>query len=256
MTILDAFRLDGKVALVTGGNRGLGQAMALGLAEAGADIVNLNRGADPGEVREQVEALGRRFAHIQCDLSAASVEQLQAVVQQVVDEMGRLDILVNNAGNIPRTPAIDYNEADWDSVIQIHLKAGFFLSQAAARAMKETGGGKIILMGSVLSFQGGIWVPSYAAAKHGLAGLGKALANEWSRYNININTIAPGYIETDVTEALRTDPSRAEALLARVPMERWGHPDDLKGLTVFLASPASDFVQGTVIPVDGGWMGR
>lgn len=256
MKILDTFNLSGKVALVTGANRGIGQAMALGLAEAGADIAGLNRSTDPGEIQKQVESLGRRFLHIQCDLADASVERLQQVVNQVVTEMGRLDILVNNAGIIPRTPAIEYSEADWDAVLQINLKAAFFLSQAAAKEMMKQGSGKIILVGSVLSFQGGIFVPPYAAAKHGIAGIAKAMANEWAKHNINVNAIAPGYIETDATQPLQQDQGRNQAILDRIPAGRWGKPEDLKGVTVFLASAASDYMHGAIIPIDGAWLAR
>lgn len=256
MKILDAFNLSGKIAVVTGANRGIGQAMALGLAEAGAEIVGLNRSSSPVEIQAQVASLGRRFLHIQCDLVEASVERLQKIIDHVVTEMGRLDILVNNAGIIPRTPAIEYSEADWDAVLQINLKAVFFLSQAAAKEMTKQGGGKIIHVGSVLSFQGGITVPSYAAAKHGISGITRAMANEWAKHNINVNTIAPGYIETDATEPLRQDKARNQAILDRIPAGRWGKPEDLKGITVFLASAASDYMHGTIVPIDGAWLAR
>ena len=256
MNILDAFNLEGKVALVTGGNRGIGQGIALGLAEAGADVVNLSRGADPGQIREQVTGLGRRFLHTQCDLAQAPVERLGQIVAQVVDALGRLDILVNNAGILRRRPALDYGEADWDMILQVNLKAAFFLGQAAARVMLAQGGGKIINVGSVLSFQGGILVPPYTAAKHGLAGLTQALANEWAGHNINVNAIAPGYIETDVTQPLLEDQARYQAILDRIPAGRWGTPDDLKGIVVFLASAASAYVHGAVLPIDGAWLAR
>lgn len=254
MSILESFRLDGKVALITGANRGLGQAIALGLAEAGAEIAGLERGS--GDTGDAVRALGGRYLAVSGDLETASVSDLNAIVQRVVDEFGRIDILVNNAGIIRRTPAIDYSEQDWDAVLQINLKAAFFLSQAAAKAMQAQGGGKIINIASLLSFQGGILVPSYTAAKHGIAGLTHALANEWSALGINVNAIAPGYMETDNTAALRADEARNAAILARIPVGRWGKSQDLKGAAVFLASAASDYVHGAVLPVDGGWLGR
>jgi len=253
--ILDAFRLDGRVALVTGATRGLGQAMAVALAEAGADIAGLGRG--PGdETAAAVTRLGRRYHPISCDLRTATVDDLRQIVAEVVARMGRLDILVNNAGIIRRTPALEFSEADWDDVVQVNLKALFFLSQAAARQMAAQGGGKIINIASMLSFQGGILVPAYAAAKSGVAGLTRALANEWARHHINVNAIAPGYMATDNTAALRADPVRSRAILERIPAGRWGEPDDLKGCVVFLASSASDYMHGAIVCVDGGWMAR
>ena len=255
MTILDAFRLEGKVALVTGAGRGLGQAMALGLAEAGADVAGLDV-LSLQETQHQVEALGRRFLAVACNLREASVDLLNQVVQQVVGAMGRLDILVNNAGIIRRAPALEFSEAYWDDVLQINLKALFFLSQAAARAMVQQGGGKIISVASMLSFQGGILVPSYTAAKSAVAGLTRALANEWAARGINVNAIAPGYMATDNTAALRADPERSQAILARIPAGRWGEPGDLQGVVVFLASPAANYLHGAIVPVDGGWLAR
>lgn len=253
--ILDLFRLDGKVALVTGAGQGLGQGMALALAEAGADIAGLDRmGCD--STCESVRALGRKYHEAIVDLSQASVEDLQKVVDGFVSELGRIDILVNNAGTIRRTPAVDFSEDDWDDVLQINLKAAFFLSQAVARVMMSQGSGKIINIASMLSFQGGITVPSYTAAKSGLAGVTRALANEWAGDNINVNAIAPGYMATDNTAPLRADPNRAPAILERIPAGRWGTPDDLKGVVVFLASSASDYMQGAIVPVDGGWLCR
>ncbi|MBZ0298527.1 MAG: 2-dehydro-3-deoxy-D-gluconate 5-dehydrogenase KduD [Anaerolineae bacterium] len=253
--MLDQFRLEGQVALVTGVGRGLGQAMAVGLAEAGADIAGVYH-TRYEDTETQVTALGRRFVPIQLDLRSASTEQLAQVVDQAVSALGRLDILVNNAGIVLRTPAIDYSEADWDAVLQVNLKSAFFLSQAAARVMVKQGRGKIIQVASLLSFQGGIYVPSYAAAKSGLAGVTKALANEWAALGINVNAIAPGYVRTDNTAALQADPERSSSILSRIPAGRWGEPDDLKGMTVFLASAASDYVHGAILNVDGGWMGR
>jgi 2-deoxy-D-gluconate 3-dehydrogenase len=203
-----------------------------------------------------VRSLGRRFAHITLDLDEATVPQLKETVASVVQDFGRLDILVNNAGIIRRTPAMDFSEADWDSTIQVNLKSLFFLAQAAGRVMKAQGGGKIINVASLLSYQGGILVPAYAAAKHGVMGLTKALANEWAALGINVNGIAPGYMATDNTIALRSDEARNAAILARIPVGRWGESDDLKGAALFLASSASDYVHGITIPVDGGWLAR
>jgi 2-deoxy-D-gluconate 3-dehydrogenase len=253
--ILDLFKLDGKVALVTGARQGLGQAMSLGLAEAGADIAGLDRTGCEGTC-ESVRALGRKYHESVVDLREASVEQLSKVVASIIKELGRIDILVNNAGTIRRTPAIDFSEKDWDDVLQVNLKAAFFLSQAVARAMIPQGGGKIINIASMLSFQGGINVPSYTASKSGIAGVTRALANEWAKHNINVNAIAPGYMATDNTAALRADPNRSTSILDRIPAARWGTPDDLKGAVVFLASSASDYMHGAIIPVDGGWLTR
>jgi 2-deoxy-D-gluconate 3-dehydrogenase len=255
MNILDSFQLDGRVALVTGVGRGLGQAMALGLAEAGADIAGLYL-ANYEETQSQVEALGRRFLPVQCDLLEATVAHLNAVVGQVVGELGRLDILINNAGIIRRAPSLEFGEQDWDDVMQVNLKALFFLSQAAARVMVQQGGGKIIHVASMLSFQGGILIPSYTATKSGVAGLTRLMANEWASQGINVNAIAPGYMATDNTAPLRADPQRGPAILARIPAGKWGEPADLKGTVVFLASAASNYMHGTIVPVDGGWLAR
>ncbi len=253
--ILDSFKLDGKVALVTGAAQGLGQGMALALAEAGADIASLDRiGCE--KTGEAVRTLGRKHCEAVVDLRAASVDDLRAVVGRIVEEMGRIDILVNNAGTIRRAPAVDFSETDWDDVLQINLKAAFFLAQAAARVMIAQGGGKIINTASMLSFQGGIIVPSYTASKSGLAGVTRALANEWAKHNINVNAIAPGYMATDNTAALRADPNRSTSILDRIPAGRWGTPEDLRGVVVFLASSASDYMHGAIIPVDGGWLTR
>jgi 2-deoxy-D-gluconate 3-dehydrogenase len=255
MMILDLFRLDGRVALVTGAARGLGQAMALGLAEAGADIAGLDR-CESTETGDAVTKLGRRYHQVCCDLREASVADLNAVVAEIVAGLGRLDILVNNAGIIRRAPALEYSEADWDDVLQINLKAVFFMSQAAGRVMVPQGGGKIINVASMLSFQGGILVPSYTAAKSAVAGITRGLANEWAKHGINVNAIAPGYMATDNTAPIRADAARAETILARIPAGRWGEPADLKGTVVFLASRASDYMHGTIVCVDGGWMAR
>src|SRR5512138_1984699 len=253
--ILDSFKLDGKVALVTGAGQGLGQGMALALAEAGADIASLDRvGCD--QTCEAVRSLRRKYCESVVDLRAASVPELQGTVARLVEQMGHIDILVNNAGTIRRAPAIEFSEGDWDDVLQINLKAAFFLAQAAARVMIPQGGGKIINTASMLSFQGGIIVPSYTASKSGLAGITRALANEWAKHKINVNAIAPGYMATDNTSALRSDPNRSTSILERIPAGRWGTPEDLKGVVVFLASSASDYLNGAIIPVDGGWLAR
>lgn len=253
--VLELFKLDGKVALVTGAGQGLGQGMALALAEAGADIAGLDRSGCEATC-EAVGALGRRYHQVTCDLRTASLDDLNQIVNQIVMDLGRLDILVNNAGIIRRAPALDFREEDWDDVLQINLKSAFFLSQAAARVMVPQGHGKIINVASMLSFQGGVFVPSYTAAKSGIAGITRALANEWAKYGLNVNAIAPGYMATDNTAALRADTNRASAILERIPAGRWGMPDDLKGAAVFLASPASDYMHGAILPVDGGWLTR
>jgi 2-deoxy-D-gluconate 3-dehydrogenase len=255
MGVLDSFRLNGKVALVTGAGRGLGQSMAVALAEAGADIAGLGV-TSTNETRKRVEALGQRFLPITTDLRIASPGELVQVVAKTVEGLDRLDILVNNAGIIRRAPALEFSEAFWDDVIQINLKAVFFLSQAAAKQMVAQGGGKIINIASMLSFQGGILVPSYTAAKSGVAGITRALANELAGKHINVNAIAPGYMATDNTAQLRADAARSQAILERIPAGRWGEPADLKGVAVFLASSASDYMNGAVIPVDGGWLTR
>lgn len=255
MSILDLFRLDGKVALVTGVGRGLGQAMALALAEAGADVAGLYQNYY-AETQARVEALGRRFLPLHCDLQRATVAELRDAVDQVVRGLGRLDILVNNAGTTRRAPALEFDERDWDLVIQVNLKALFFLSQAAARVMVEQGGGKIINIASMLSYQGGTLIPAYTAAKSGVAGLTRALANEWAARGVNVNAIAPGYMATDNTAPLRADPVRNEAILARIPAGDWGEANDLQGAVVYLASEASRYVHGSLLVVDGGWLAR
>ncbi len=256
MSILDAFKLEGKVALVTGSSRGLGRSMAVGLAEAGANIAGMATNANQPETKQAVEATGHTFEAYGVNLIEAAVNDLDVVVAKVVERFGRLDILVNNAGTIRRAPILEFNETDWDDVIQVNMKAVFFLAQSAARVMKEQGGGKIINIASMLSYQGGILVPAYTASKHAVAGVTKSLANELAPENINVNAIAPGYMETDNTAALRADKNRNQAILARIPAGRWGDSDDLKGVAVFLASAASDYMQGEVINVDGGWMSR
>lgn len=253
--ILDSFRLDGRVALVTGGNRGLGQACAVALAEAGADIALLGR-AEPSETSARLHALGRRVAHIPCDLAEAGPAGITAAVDAALAELGRIDIVVNNAGIIRRAPAAEVTSTDWNEVLTVDLDAVFQLCQAAGRIMIARSGGKIINIASMLSFQGGVRVPAYAAAKHAVVGLTKALANEWAALGINVNAIAPGYMATDNTAPLRADPERCAAILDRIPAGRWGIPDDLMGAVVFLASDAARYVHGTILAVDGGWLAR
>ena len=256
MSVLDDFSLDGHVALVTGAARGLGQGIALGLAEAGADIAALDV-VSLDETGKKVSALGKGFHALEVDLRKTRAELAAGVVGECVAELGRLDILVNNAGIIRRAPALEFGEDDWEDVIRINLSSAFYLSQAAARHFVEEGrGGKIVNTASVLSYQGGIVVPSYAAAKAGIANLTQALANEWGSMGINVNAIAPSYFTTELTSALREDNERAEALLARIPAGRFGEPEDLKGAVVFLASDAASYVHGATLPVDGGWLGR
>jgi len=255
MGILDKFKLDGKVALVTGASRGLGQGIALGLAEAGADLVGVSRGPCT-ETAAQVEKLGRCFLHLPCDLAQATVTDLNVLVQRAVEAFGRLDILVNAAGTTTRCFSLEYTESDWDLVMQVNLKGVMFLSQAAGRYFAAHGGGKIINVASALSFQGGITVPAYTASKHGVLGVTRALANDLAGKGINVNAIAPGYMLTDLTAPLAADPNRAPAILARIPANRWGSPEDLKGAAVFLASAASDYCHGSVVVVDGAWLTR
>jgi 2-deoxy-D-gluconate 3-dehydrogenase len=253
--ILDNFRLDGRAALVTGANRGLGQGLAVALAEAGADVVLLSRG-DPAETTTRIEALGRRAIHVPVDLATAGSAGIAAAVSAAIGALGRLDILVNNAGIIRRAAAADVTDEDWHDVLTVNLDAVFHLCRAAGREMLAGGGGRIINVASMLSFQGGVRVPAYTASKHALVGLTRALANEWAGSGINVNAIAPGYMATDNTAALRDDPARAAAILERIPAGRWGTPDDLMGVMVFLASDAARYVHGAVIPVDGGWLAR
>ncbi|MBE3481124.1 2-dehydro-3-deoxy-D-gluconate 5-dehydrogenase KduD [Enterobacter cloacae complex sp. P14RS] len=252
--ILDTFTLSGKVALITGCDTGLGQGMAIALAQAGCDIVGVNRKA-PEKTASAVIALGRRFVAIRADLSQQ--ENLQYVVDTAVAEMGRIDILVNNAGTIRREEALTFSEKDWDDVMNLNLKSLFFLSQAVAKRFITQGqGGKIINIASMLSFQGGIRVPSYTASKSGVLGITRLLANEWALHGINVNAIAPGYMATNNTQQLRDNEQRNAEILDRIPAGRWGVPDDLQGPVVFLASPASDYVNGHTLAVDGGWLAR
>jgi len=252
--ILDAFNLSGKVAIVTGCDTGLGQGMTLGLAQAGCDIVGVNRKI-PEETAQKVKALGRRFMAIQADLSRQ--ETLTDIVDKTVAAMGRVDILINNAGTIRREDALSFSEKDWDEVMNLNLKSLFFLSQAVARQfIKQGAGGKIINIASMLSFQGGIRVPSYTASKSGVLGLTRLLANEWASHGINVNAIAPGYMATNNTQQLREDEQRSKEILDRIPAGRWGTPEDLQGSAVFLASSASDYINGYTLAVDGGWLAR
>jgi len=251
-----SFSLTGKIALVTGCNRGIGQAMALGLAEAGADIIGVSASLalSGSDTEQQVQALGRKFTAYQADFSQrASVDAFIAQVQQ---DFPRIDILINNAGTIKRAPAAEHSDELWDEVLAINLDTPFRLARAIGGRMLEQGSGKIIFTASLLTFQGGINVPGYAASKGAIGSLVKALANEWAGRSVNVNAIAPGYIATDNTEALRNDPDRSASILSRIPAGRWGTPDDFKGPTVFLASDAGSYVHGTILTVDGGWMGR
>ena len=256
MSILDAFRLDGRTALVTGCRRGIGMAMAVALAEAGADIVGVSASleVDGGDVGRAVVAAGRSFIGYTCDFADRAA--VDAFVRTVRRDVPVVDILVNNAGTILRQPAADHTDDYWDTVLDVNLRTPFVLAREFGRDMIARGRGKIIFTASLLSFQGGLTVPGYAASKGGIAQLTKALANEWAAKGVNVNAIAPGYIATDNTSALRSDAQRNDSILARIPAGRWGAADDLKGATVFLASGASDYVHGTVLTVDGGWLGR
>ncbi|MBI5721841.1 MAG: 2-dehydro-3-deoxy-D-gluconate 5-dehydrogenase KduD [Burkholderiales bacterium] len=252
--ILDSFQLTGKVAVVTGCDTGLGQGMARALAQAGADVVGVNVTA-PSETQRQVESLGRRFLDLRANL--ADVGCIPGLIERAKAWGGRLDILVNNAGIIRREDAIKFSEKDWDDVIGVNLKTVFFFSQAVARQYLAQGsGGKIINVASMLSFQGGVRVPSYTASKSGVVGITRLMANEWAGHGINVNAIAPGYMATNNTAALRADATRSQAILERIPAGRWGLPDDLAGPVVFLASKASDYVNGYTVAVDGGWLAR
>ena len=255
MSILDTFSLAGKTALVTGCNRGIGLAMATALAEAGADIVGVSANlALTGSPAEQaVTALGRRFSAYRCDFSQR--DQLKGFIAEA-GARHHIDILVNNAGSIRRAPAAEHGDDIWDEIIETNLSAPFMLAREFGRRMIANGGGKIIFTASLLTFQGGINVPGYAASKAGIGRLTMALANEWAGKNVNVNAIAPGYIATDNTEALRNDPDRSRTILDRIPAGRWGRPDDFAGAAVFLASPASQYMHGHVLTIDGGWMGR
>lgn len=248
------FKLTNKVAIVTGCDTGLGQGMALGLAQAGCDIVGVNI-VEPIETLEKIKATGRRFIDIRANLM--KTDDINSIVDRAVTELGRVDILVNNAGIIRRNDALEFSEQDWDDVMDINVKSVFFFSQAVAKQFILQGnGGKIINVASMLSFQGGVRVPSYTASKSGVMGITRLMANEWAAHNINVNAIAPGYMATNNTEALRADVDRNQAILERIPAQRWGVPKDLAGPAVFLASSASDYVNGYTLAVDGGWLAR
>jgi 2-dehydro-3-deoxy-D-gluconate 5-dehydrogenase len=247
------FDLSGKIALVTGANTGIGQAIAVALATAGADVALVGR-SEASETKSKIEALGRRAIIVTADLS--SIAQVPDIIAQTLDELGGIDILVNNAGIIRRNDAVDFTEEDWDAVIDTNLKSLFFLSQAAAKEMIAKGSGKIINIASMLTFQGGIRVPSYTASKSGVGGLTKAMANEWAAKGINVNAIAPGYITTNNTAALQADETRNRQIVERIPAGRWGKAEDIGGAAVFLASSAADYVNGHILAVDGGWLAR
>ena len=255
MSILDKFKLDDKVALVTGASRGLGRAMAIALAEAGADVVCHSQ-CEGGAERTcaKIEKIGRKTFSVRGDMADKDVPK--RLVGEAIEKFGRIDILINNAGMIRRAPAIDYAEEDWAAVLEVNLSSVFRLSREAGRKMIEQGGGKIINIASLLSFQGGITVPAYTASKSGVAGLTKALANEWAKFKVNVNAVAPGYMTTDNTAPLRADETRNRQILERIPAGRWGEPGDLAGAAVFLSSSASDYLHGHTLVVDGGWMAR
>jgi 2-deoxy-D-gluconate 3-dehydrogenase len=252
--ILDEFRLDGRVAIVTGSSTGLGQGMSIALAEAGADVVGVDY-VPSKETASIIEAQGCKYLEIVANL--LTIEPIQSILDKTISAFGRVDILINNAGTIRREDAIKFNEKDWDEVMDLNVKTVFFFSQAVARKYIEQGtGGKIINIASMLSFQGGIRVPSYTASKSAVMGLTRLLANEWAKYHINVNAIAPGYMATNNTAELRADRERSAEILSRIPAGRWGTPEDVKGAAVFLASPASNYVNGYTIAVDGGWLAR
>ncbi len=253
--VLDSFRIDGKAAIVTGSERGLGQGYCVALAQAGADILGVTYADDAPQTAAAVQAAGRRYVHLKADLR--SIQPVSGIVETALRELGKIDVLVNNAGMILRNDAVSFTEKEWDDVMNVNLKTLFFLCQAVGRIMIQAGrGGKIINVASMLSFQGGIRVPSYTASKSGVRGITMLLANEWARSNIQVNAIAPGYMSTDNTAALRADAGRSAEILGRIPAGRWGTPQDLAGAVVFLASSASDYVTGATLNVDGGWLAR
>jgi 2-deoxy-D-gluconate 3-dehydrogenase len=255
MSILDSFRLDGKTAIVTGCGRGLGQGISRGLAEAGADIFGVGQAADALETKALVENTGRHFVYFSANL--VSQEPVHKIIDEAVKTFDHIDIVVNNAGIIKRNDSVDFTEAEWDDVINVNLKTVFFMCQAAARQyIRQKSGGKIINIASMLSYQGGIRVPSYTASKSGVKGITMLMANEWAKHGINTNAIAPGYMATDNTAPLRADKERGAAILDRIPAGRWGTSGDIAGAAVFLASPAADYINGYTIAVDGGWLAR
>ena len=252
--ILDHFKLDGKVAIVTGASTGLGQGMSIALAEAGASIVGVDY-VDMPETQVKIEAIGKGFLGIKANLM--SIEPIDGIIDAAIKKFGRIDILINNAGIIRREEAINFSEKDWDDVMNINVKTVFFFSQAVAKQyIKQGTGGKIISVASMLSFQGGIRVPSYTASKSGVMGITRAMANEWAKHNISVNAIAPGYMATNNTAPIRADEGRSAAILERIPAGRWGTPEDVMGPVVFLASSASDYVNGYTVAIDGGWLAR
>ncbi len=249
------FRVDGKLALVTGSSRGIGKAIAIALAESGADIIGVSSKPEPGsEVEKAVQAAGKKFYSYQCDLTDR--KSLYSFIEKVKTDHPKIDILINNAGHILRKPVAEHPDEYWDTIININLNAQFILTREIGKRMIEQGAGKIVFTASLLSFQGGITVPGYAASKGAIASLIKSFANEWAKHGVNVNGVAPGYIATDNTAQLRADAERNAAILSRIPANRWGTPEDLTGAFVFLSSPASDYMNGTIITVDGGWMGR
>ena len=256
MPVLDDFQLDGKIALVTGCRRGIGKAMAVGLAEAGADIVGVSREMEShaSQIEQEVKAINRNFHGYSCDFSHR--ESLYSFINQVKTDFPVIDILVNNVGTTLRKPAAEHPDDYWDKIIEVNQNAQFILTREIGKRMIERGVGKIIFTASLLTFQGGINVPSHAASKGAIGQLTMAFANEWASKGVNVNAIAPGYIETDMNEALINDPIRSEQILTRIPAGHWGKPDDFKGIVVYLASKASDYVHGSIVLVDGGWMGR
>lgn len=251
---MDFFKLDGKVAIVTGGNTGLGQGYAAALAKAGADLFIVTHGTNWDETRELLKPIGRRVEFFQADLTDR--QAIKAIIAECLNVYGKIDILVNNAGTIRRSPILEYKQEDWDAVMELNLNALYLLSQEAAKVMVEQRSGKIINVASMLSFQGGKFVPPYTASKHAVAGLTKAFANELAEYNVQINAIAPGYVETKNTAPIRADEKRNAEILSRIPAGRWATPADLMGVVVFLASQASDYMNGHILAVDGGWLAR
>ncbi|MDQ6785448.1 MAG: 2-dehydro-3-deoxy-D-gluconate 5-dehydrogenase KduD [Acidobacteriota bacterium] len=253
--MLNKFKLDGKIALVTGASVGLGQAMAIALAEAGADVAaHCHFDGEADETVAKIQKIGRKSFSVSGDMFDKDAPQ--RLVDKIIEKFGVINVLINNAGMIRRAPAVDFSEEDWATVLEVNLSSVFRLSQAAGRKMIEQGGGKIVNIASLLSFQGGVTVPAYTASKSGVAGLTKAFANEWAKFNINVNAIAPGYMRTNNTVALREDETRNRQILERIPAGRWGEPEDLAGAAVFLSSAASDYLQGHILVVDGGWMAR
>ncbi|HEX2984260.1 MAG TPA: SDR family NAD(P)-dependent oxidoreductase [Ignavibacteriales bacterium] len=252
--ILDKFKLDGKTALITGANKGIGQSYALALAEAGADIIGVSFESDFSETEKLITNAGRKFKSYVSDFS--SRESLYEFIKQVKADFPKIDILINNAGTILRKPIAEHPDEYWDKVIEINLTAQFILTRELGKEMVKRGYGKVVFIASLLAFQGGVFVPGYAASKGGVKQLAMSFSNEWAGSGVTINAIAPGYIATDNTRPLREDPARSKAILDRIPANRWGTPEDLMGTVVFLSSPASDYLNGTVVTVDGGWMGR